>query len=268
MPSGGLETDGCDSYSYDSFDRLTSTGPIATTPPTSCATGSSSGTVTNEYDGLDRQTRVTTTGTTTGNEVRQLHYLGTGTTIDSQDTDNTTGTYQWGARTYNPTTATWLTPDTNRAGTAATNQSVGTDPLTENTYTYVNGDPINLNDPTGHMPCEDGVCGSIKFIESPAGQAAVNAQAQGEQQALAQLAQQAQLAQSDYPGSRIVNGNQQIQLSNGAVIGVSPALSVAQNSAAVDGQHFGAQLLQQQISECMYDAGLLRIRFRHGNDKH
>ena len=37
---------------------------------------------------------------------------------------------------------------------------------------------------------------------------------------------------------------------------MSPALTVAQNSAAVDGQHFGAQLLQEQISECMYDAGL------------
>src|SRR5205823_8040816 len=31
------------------------------------------------------------------------------------------------------------------------NTSIQTDPLTRNTYTYVNGDPVNLTDPTGHF---------------------------------------------------------------------------------------------------------------------
>jgi len=30
--------------------------------------------------------------------------------------------------------------------------ALGTDPLTTNRYTYVNGDPVNLIDPTGHEP--------------------------------------------------------------------------------------------------------------------
>jgi RHS repeat-associated protein len=66
--------------------------------------------------------------------------------------DSTTGTYQFGNRTYNPATSNFLTGDTPTGPTSAAALSVGTDPLTANTYTYVNGDPINYNDPNGHMP--------------------------------------------------------------------------------------------------------------------
>jgi RHS repeat-associated protein len=63
------------------------------------------------------------------------------------------GTYQWGSRTYDPGTASFLTPDTYRAGSGRQNLSVGVDPLTRNRYAYVNGDPVNLFDPTGHSAC-------------------------------------------------------------------------------------------------------------------
>ena len=40
------------------------------------------------------------------------------------------------------------------AGSSA-NLSVGVDPLTTNRYTYVNGDPVNYSDPSGHGPCPE-----------------------------------------------------------------------------------------------------------------
>jgi RHS repeat-associated protein len=64
--------------------------------------------------------------------------------------DPNTGDYQFGSRTYDPTKGYFLTPDSYRNAPATANLSVHVDPLTENTYTYVNGDPVNLVDPTGH----------------------------------------------------------------------------------------------------------------------
>jgi RHS repeat-associated protein len=70
--------------------------------------------------------------------------------------DQTTGDYQFGARTYDPSKAQFLMPDAYRTGGSSQNVSIGTDPLTANTYSYVNGDPVNLSDPNGHKACRPG----------------------------------------------------------------------------------------------------------------
>ncbi|HEX9969066.1 MAG TPA: RHS repeat-associated core domain-containing protein, partial [Acidimicrobiales bacterium] len=75
--------------------------------------------------------------------------------------DDNTGQYQFGSRHYDPKKSAFLTPDSYRTAQPDANLSVGTDPLTRNTYTYVNGDPVNLVDPTGHeawFRCPDGDC--------------------------------------------------------------------------------------------------------------
>lgn len=70
--------------------------------------------------------------------------------------DQTSGNYQNGARTYDPGKASFLTADTAGANGSAAAESLGTDPLTRNGYSYVNGDPVNNTDPTGHMALRDG----------------------------------------------------------------------------------------------------------------
>ena len=75
----------------------------------------------------------------------------TGVLYRGQRRDTSTGDYQLGARTYDPRRAAFTTADTYRTGAPTSNPSVGVDPLTANTYTYVNGDPLNYIDPSGHV---------------------------------------------------------------------------------------------------------------------
>ncbi|WP_182378675.1 polymorphic toxin-type HINT domain-containing protein [Nocardioides sp. WS12] len=77
-----------------------------------------------------------------------------------QTRDGSTGNYQLGARTYSPTTGAFTAPDSYRVSDSGTDLGVGTDPLTMNTYSYVNGNPINLLDPDGHAPTcvREGTC--------------------------------------------------------------------------------------------------------------
>ncbi len=65
--------------------------------------------------------------------------------------DGSTGSYQFGSRTYQPGNANWLTPDSDRTGGSGSNQALAVDPLTRNSYAYVNGDPVNSTDLSGHM---------------------------------------------------------------------------------------------------------------------
>ncbi len=67
--------------------------------------------------------------------------------------DPNTGNYQFGYRTYDPTKAGFLSSDVYRAGSPEQNQGLQLDPLTADRYNYVNGDPINLVDPSGHKFC-------------------------------------------------------------------------------------------------------------------
>jgi len=77
--------------------------------------------------------------------------------------DPTTGDYAFGARQYDPTKAAFTTPDSYQPGSTGQDVSIGTDPLTEDSYAYANADPINLKDPTGHGIAGDegGSCGSV-----------------------------------------------------------------------------------------------------------
>ena len=81
--------------------------------------------------------------------------------------------YQLGSRTYDPTNAVFTTPDSDRAGAPGSQPGLGTDPLTANTYTYVNGDPLNYADPSGHHP----TFGSADHPDPPGLDAAANAYA-------------------------------------------------------------------------------------------
>ncbi|HET9732002.1 MAG TPA: fibronectin type III domain-containing protein [Acidimicrobiales bacterium] len=151
---------------YDTVYAATPTGqPVGLTQEALTAT--------TEYLTSDGQGNIATAVTPNGSVGCQVRYdpfgnpiaaqgatnpCSTGSTNDqifyrSQRVDPTTGDYQLGSRTYDPTKSAFLTADNYRTGPPAANLSIGTDPLTRNTYTYVNGDPVNLQDNNGHDPC-------------------------------------------------------------------------------------------------------------------
>lgn len=82
-----------------------------------------------------------TTATTTGYE---------GSLTYQTNRVDATGDYQDGMRTYEPTLGAFTSPDTYGPGDGSADLSVGIDPLTADTYNYVNGDPVNFDDPNGH----------------------------------------------------------------------------------------------------------------------
>jgi RHS repeat-associated protein len=78
--------------------------------------------------------------------------------------DSATGDYQMGARLYDPTKNAFLQPDHYQEGQPSQDLSLGTDPLTRNAYSFVDGDPVNRFDPTGHrLDCGNGdpSCGGM-----------------------------------------------------------------------------------------------------------
>lgn len=100
-----------------------------------------------------------------GNEIAGANPCNSGSTVgdvfyQGGRRDKTTGNYQFGSRTYDPAKASFLTPDSYRSGGGAADLSIGLDPMTMNRYSYVNGDPVNLVDPSGHGPMyRDTECG-------------------------------------------------------------------------------------------------------------
>jgi len=58
---------------------------------------------------------------------------------------------QLGDRTYDPSKNSFLSPDLFQEETSGEDLFLQTDPLTENAYTFVDGDPMNQFDPSGHM---------------------------------------------------------------------------------------------------------------------
>ena len=189
----GAVNPGVTTIGHDGLDAATSSetlpngsttrytlGPITTGDSSSAGQplAVSTTTGTTQYLADDGHGNIATTTTTVGGLACSLRYDPWGSPIDvaagiaigqsctnsggstpsdilyrSQRKDSSTGTYQLGTRTYDPSKAAFLTPDVYRNGPSNSDLAVGTDPLTRDSYSYVNGDPVNLNDPTGHDPC-------------------------------------------------------------------------------------------------------------------
>jgi len=79
----------------------------------------------------------------TGSSLNSLWYRGARLDVNA-------GTYQFGVRTYTPSTGTWSQPDA--YGASGSDLSLTVDPTTRNPYSYANGDPVNRVDPSGHDP--------------------------------------------------------------------------------------------------------------------
>jgi RHS repeat-associated protein len=226
-PFGGVIDDGCATYAYDGFDRLTQVTPKSGCTGVTAASytydaldrqyshsdGGATGWL--HYDGLSRNVAIetssagvdttyelgpngqrraftvwngslsqyltddgkgsistVTTGGTSQAMACTVRFDSFGTPIGALSATNpcntgttandffyrggrrdvASGDYQLGARTYDPGKAGFLTPDTYARSSPTKDLSVGVDPLTANRYNYVNGDPVNLTDPSGHEP--------------------------------------------------------------------------------------------------------------------
>jgi RHS repeat-associated protein len=71
-------------------------------------------------------------------------------------TDANTGLTDIGAREYDPSTGRFISLDPVLEVTT---------PQELNGYTYSGDDPVTQSDPSGLMPCADGICGSFQFLE-------------------------------------------------------------------------------------------------------
>ncbi|HEY4028371.1 MAG TPA: RHS repeat-associated core domain-containing protein, partial [Candidatus Dormibacteraeota bacterium] len=222
---GDLVNDGCATYTYDGFDRMTTITPSGATGCTTTATSytydglnrqRTTGPVALHYDGLsplvsvetrsgtdtsyeldptglaravavqapapgvpqylsdDGNGNITTITTTGGALACSVRYDPWGSPVGAQSAQNpcdagstindhfyrgqrmdpVTGNYQLGDRTYAPAKASFINPDTYRIAPPQKDVSAGADPLTQNRYSYVNGDPVNLSDPDGHCPID------------------------------------------------------------------------------------------------------------------
>jgi RHS repeat-associated protein len=81
--------------------------------------------------------------------------------------DQFSNNYQFGARTYSPSKGAFIIPDTYRSAPSTSDGSLLSDPLTANTYTYVNGNPLNLIDPNGHAGVKYDDSGTVSPRLSP-----------------------------------------------------------------------------------------------------
>ncbi len=86
-----------------------------------------------------------------GTSTNQRWYTGT-------HRDMATGDYTFGARVYDPTKAAFTSSDSYRDGGVSADVGLLLDSATANTYSYVNGDPLNATDGNGHEALPDHWC--------------------------------------------------------------------------------------------------------------